>query len=147
LIVTALSAALLAAIPILSTVPAILICVAGYGYAFWLMRSPRDRVSVVSCLCCGLAPYAWVFGYDHPWDTNPLVAAALPGFFASFITAAFTELHLPSEPLLPAVLTGIQLIVVLSFSRFGQRWSLAINTWTLVGSIFGSLLLHAMIRA
>lgn len=147
LVVTAFSATALASIPILPVLPSIAICVAGYGYAFWRMRDTRDRLSVVSFLCCGLAPFAWVFSFDHPWNTNPLVAGALPGFFASIVTASLTEVNLPSEPQLPALLTGIQMVVALSLSRLGERCSVAINTWTLVFSLFGSSLLHAMIRA
>ncbi|MEO1523984.1 MAG: hypothetical protein AAFX06_01040 [Planctomycetota bacterium] len=147
LIAITLIAISLAAIPVLSMVPSVLVCVGGYAYVAWIALDPKRRLAALTFLGCALAPFAWVFKYDHPWDTNPLVAGTLPALLPAMFTASMTDMNMHQSPQLPAYLTGIYYLAALTLARFGRRWSVAVNTWTLVASIFGSLTLHAMIRA
>ena len=147
LLATALLAIAFALIPIMPVVSSVILCISGYGYAIWLACDSRIRLAVISFVGCALAPFVWVFGFDHPWETNPLVAGMLPAFLPSLVTASLTDMNLHKMNYLPALLTGVQFFASLSLARLGGRWSVAVNTWTLVCSIFGSLILHAMIRA
>jgi hypothetical protein len=114
------------------------------------IRFHEVRWRIIMLLVCQSAPFLWILRSDDLLKMGPAMLAmvsGLPVFFPTIFVSSLMQRHLDRMLWLPTMLTMIELAIGLWLCFRGAKRALAYGICVLTLSIFGSFILHALMRA
>ncbi|KAA5539463.1 hypothetical protein FYK55_24325 [Roseiconus nitratireducens] len=116
----------------------------------WAVAHPTYRLAVAALLGCMFLPFIWLLG-DREIDAFlPVlfsIAVGAPGILPMALTSSLFGMN-PNEATWLAILfTAAEIAIGTCFIRGGAKRTIAYIVFVVLGSLMGSLILNALVRA
>jgi hypothetical protein len=126
------------------------LCAFAFCYLVWFwFRFGQNRWQTTALLACMWLPFIWVVAWDELDYSSEILwlFAGMPAMFPAVMIGSLFGQN-PNDALwLAVLLTGAEMTVGAWIIRLGPRRTIAYLVFVLLMSTFGSLGLHALMRA